>query len=129
MEDGRGGKNMPYFWFVMLGLAAGTLSGLLGIGGGLFIVPMLALVFHFSQHQAQGTSLAVLLLPLGILGVWEYYRNGHIQIPVALTIAVGFILGVYLGSAFAVHIPSLHLKKIFGAFLLITSFYYLLSRQ
>ncbi|MHA2610407.1 MAG: TSUP family transporter [bacterium JZ-2024 1] len=120
---------MIFLIYILLGIVAGGFSGLLGIGGGLLLVPALSILFHFSQHQAQGTSLAVLLLPLGILGVWEYYREGHIQIPVALAIAAGFIVGAYFGAALATSISSLHLKKIFGAFLFLVSLYYIFSHQ
>ncbi|MFN4182484.1 MAG: TSUP family transporter [bacterium] len=120
---------MIFFFYILLGIGAGSLSGLLGIGGGLLLVPALSILFHFSQHQAQGTSLAVLLLPLGILGVWEYYRNGHIQIPVALAIALGFIVGAYFGATLSTHISSLYLRKIFGVFLFLVSFYYIFSHQ
>jgi uncharacterized protein len=105
--------------YVLLGLAAGTLSGLIGIGGGILIVPALVFLFHFSQQQAQGTTLALLVPPIGILAAYTYYQKGFVDIKVAAIIAIGFVIGSILGSKIAVGIPSQALQKVFGVALLL----------
>ena len=104
---------------VIVGLAAGALSGMVGIGGGIIIVPALVYVLGFSQLQAQGTSLGLLLLPAGILAVWNYYKQGYIDIKVVGIMFVSFVLGGWLGSKFALSIPQETVKKIFAIVLLL----------
>jgi len=104
---------------VILGLAAGVLSGFLGIGGGVIIIPMLVYVFGFTQHQAQGTSLAALLPPIGLLAFLKYYYSGNANLKMGLIIGSGFFLGGLLGAIFAQPVPDILLKRIFGVFLLI----------
>lgn len=106
---------------ITLGLAAGILSGLVGVGGGIIIVPTLVLLLGFSQKQAQGTSLAILLLPVGIIAVSEYYRGGYINIKYALIMASTFVVGSYFGSKLAISIPDDKLKKIFAIVLMLLS--------
>lgn len=100
--------------FVVLGLGAGVLSGLIGIGGGVIIVPALILLFGFTQHQAQGTTLALLVPPIGILAALSYYRQGNVNIAAAIFIAIGFLLGSVFGAKMASGISDVVLKKIFG---------------
>src|SRR6476469_3089299 len=99
---------------VLIGLAAGMLSGLIGVGGGIIIVPALVYFLGFSQHEAQGTSLGLLLLPIGILAVLSYYNKGYIDIKYVGIMAVGFLLGGYLGSKLALSISEITLKRIFA---------------
>jgi len=101
-----------------IGLAAGIISGFLGIGGGLIIVPALVMLLGYSQHQAQGTSLALLLPPIGIFGVMNYHKAGFVEIKSAAFMCVTFIVGSYFASKVAVTLPENILKKIFGVFLL-----------
>ncbi len=103
---------------VLIGVAAGILSGFVGVGGGLIIVPALMWLLTFSQHQAQGTSLAVLLLPVGILAVMNYYKAGQIDLKAAGVISVAFILGGYLGSKWSLMLPAETVRKIFGVIML-----------
>ncbi len=110
---------MPWLGYGILGLVAGTVSGLLGIGGAVIIVPALILLFHYSQHQAQGTSLATLLLPIGLLAVWRYYQAGHVNIPAAAVMAGAFLVGGLLGAQLAVGMPPIWLKRLFGVLLLV----------
>jgi uncharacterized membrane protein YfcA len=105
---------MQYILYLLCGLFAGTVSGLLGIGGAVLIIPILIYGFHYSQHDAQGTSLAVLLPPIGILAAYRYWQCGHVKILPALIIAAAFIIGGYLGASCAVDIPSTLMKRIFG---------------
>ncbi len=104
---------------VVIGLLAGVLSGLIGIGGGIVMIPALAMLLHYDQHLAQGTTLAAMVLPIGILAALEYYRCEHVNVAVALFIAAGFVLGGYLGAKAAVNIDEVVLKKVFGAVLLV----------
>jgi uncharacterized protein len=100
--------------YILLGVGAGMLSGIVGIGGGVFIVPALVFLFGFSQQQAQGTTLALLVPPIGILAAWTYYQHGYVNIKVAACIALGFILGSFFGARFAVGVSNTMLEKIFG---------------
>lgn len=106
---------------IMVGLAAGMLSGLVGIGGGVVIVPALVLILGMSQKSAQGTSLGMLLLPAGILGVMQYYKGGHIDFKVVLFLAIGFILGNLFGSKIALSLSDTNLKKVFAIFIMLVS--------
>jgi uncharacterized membrane protein YfcA len=99
---------------ILVGLLAGVLSGLVGLGGGVIIVPALVFLLGFSQHQAQGTSLGILLLPAGIFAVMNYYKRGYIDIKVVLLLFVGFLIGGWLGSKISVNLPEGTLKKIFA---------------
>ncbi len=114
--------------YFLLGLATGTLSGLIGIGGGVFIVPALVFIFGFSQHQAQGTTLALLVPPIGILAAWAYYRQGYVNIPVAAFVCLGFVLGGLAGARLATGLSNIVLERVFGAALLIIALKMLLGR-
>jgi uncharacterized protein len=114
--------------YLLLGLAAGILSGLVGIGGGILIVPALVFLFGFSQQQAQGTTLALLVPPIGILAAWTYYKHGFVDIKVAAIIAVGFIVGSLLGARFVTGLPNSTLEKVFGTFLVIIGLKMILAK-
>lgn len=103
--------------FVALGLVVGILSGVLGLGGGIFLVPALILLFNFTPHQAQGTSLGVLIPPIGIFAALEYYRKGYIDFSVVGLICLGFILGAYAGAFFVDRIPVALMRRLFGFFM------------
>jgi len=105
--------------YLLLGLAAGILSGFIGIGGGILIVPALVLIFGFSQQQAQGTSLAILLPPVGILAAWTYYQHGFVDSKVALIIVIGFIAGGWIGARYATALSNEALGKFFGVVLVV----------
>jgi hypothetical protein len=107
--------------FIVLGITAGILSGLIGIGGGVIIVPALLFFFGFSQHQAQGTTLALMVPPIGILAAWMYYRQGYVDLHAALFICIGFLAGSLLGAKLATYISNIMLERIFGIALLLIS--------
>ncbi|GAA4735814.1 sulfite exporter TauE/SafE family protein [Flavisolibacter ginsenosidimutans] len=107
---------------LLIGLAAGILSGLVGVGGGIIIVPALMFFVGFSQKEAQGTSLGLLLLPIGILAVINYYNQKLIDVKVVGMMALGFLVGGYLGSKLALVISENALKKIFAVVLFYTAF-------
>lgn len=104
--------------YLIVGLAAGIMSGFLGIGGGIIIIPALTMILGFSQQQAQGTSLALLLPPIGILAVMNYYKAGSVNLKAAAFMALTFIVASYFSSKIAVQVPEQILKKVFAAFLL-----------
>ncbi len=108
-----------------LGLAAGLLSSLVGIGGGVLIVPVLVISLAMSQKMAQGTSLAMLLPPIGILAVINYYKAGYVDVKVAGILCVAFIAGSFLGSLAAINLPEAIIKRIFGIFLMVLAVKYL----
>lgn len=105
--------------YVILGLAAGTISGLVGIGGGVIIVPALMYLFGLSQHQAQGTTLALLVPPIGLLAAWTYYKHGYVNLRIAGLVCLGFFLGGLLGAQLAVRLTDPALRRIFGVALLL----------
>lgn len=103
--------------FIALGLVVGMLSGVLGLGGGIFLVPALIFLFHFSPYEAQGTSLGVLIPPIGIFAALEYYRKGYIDFSVVALICFGFVFGAYAGAFFVDRIPVVTMRRIFGFFM------------
>src|SRR5215470_208979 len=109
----------------IIGLAAGILSGMVGVGGGIIVVPALVFFLGFTQHQAQGTSLGLLLLPVGILAVINYYNKGNIDIKVVAVMSIAFVLGGWIGSKIALSLPQETLKKIFAIFLFYVAFRFL----
>ena len=110
-----------------LGLAGGVVSGLFGIGGAVIIVPALVLLGKLPQHTASGTSLAALLLPVGLLGTLEYYKRGQVNIPYAAILAAGLFVGALVGAKLAGSLSDVVLRRAFGAFLLLVSARLILS--
>jgi len=107
--------------YIILGLVAGIFSGLIGIGGGIIIVPALVIIFGMSQHLAQGTTLALLVPPIGILAAMTYYKQGYVDLKVAGLIIIGFTLGGLMGAKLATGFSTLILERIFGVALLLIS--------
>ena len=116
---------MTLLGLLAIGLLAGLLSSTVGIGGGVVIVPALVLLFAVSQKMAQGTSLVMLLPPIGILAVINYYKAGYVDFKIAGILCVAFIVGSYFGSKLALSLPDIALKRIFGIFLLLLAVKYL----
>jgi len=102
-----------------VGLAAGFLSGMVGIGGGIIIVPVLVYFLGFTQHQAQGTTLFMFLLPIGILGVMNYHKQGYVDYKTALIICTTFVFGSYFGSKLSISLDQKTVKQIFGAIIIL----------
>lgn len=103
--------------FLLIGLAAGVLSGVFGIGGGIVIVPALVFLAQMAQKTATGTSLAALLLPVSALGAWQYYKAGALDVRAALLIAPGLAVGAFIGATIALQFPSRELQRAFAIFL------------
>lgn len=106
---------------IAMGLAVGVLVGLLGIGGGVVLVPAMVYLLHYDQHVAQGTSLLILLPPIGLGGLREYWKNGQVDLRAGIYCALGFLIGGYGGGKIAVPMPSNVLKAIFGCFLMLSA--------
>ena len=104
---------------ILVGVAAGMLSGLVGVGGGIIIVPSLVYFIGFSQKTAQGTSLALIMLPVGIFGVMQYYKQGHVDYKIVGILAIGFLAGSYFGSKVALTISQETLKKVFAMLMIL----------
>ncbi|MEY1638535.1 sulfite exporter TauE/SafE family protein [Tenuifilum osseticum] len=113
---------------LFIGLTAGFVGGALGLGGGIIIVPALIYLLNFTQHEAQGTSLMVLLFPVGIFAVVNYYRAGFIDWKLALILMVGVVIGSYFGSMVSINIPAETLRKIFGFFIVLVGIKMILGR-
>ena len=103
---------------LIIGLCAGVLVGLLGIGGGVMLVPAMVHLLHMDQHAAQGTSLFVLLPPIGLGALLEYRRKGNVDLQAGILCAIGMLLGGYIGSRIAVPMPTVRLTQLFGVFLM-----------
>jgi len=112
---------MTYLVLLGIGLVAGVAAGMFGIGGGLIIVPALIFLLKFKELEGIGTSLAALIPPVGLLGAFEYYRNGFINIRYALLIAIGLFLGAYFGARIMIGLPPATIRRIYGIFLALIS--------
>lgn len=124
-DDKKFKKNMTVqivLILVLIGLFAGMLSGLIGVGGGIIVVPALVFFLGFSQHEAQGTSLGLLLLPVGILAVANYYKQGYIDVKVVAIMCLAFVIGGWLGSKISLALPEDLVKKIFAVILFYSAF-------
>jgi uncharacterized membrane protein YfcA len=117
----KGVKMVNILLYLLLGLVTGILSGLMGIGGAIIIIPTLVLLFGLSQHMAQGTTLALMVPPIGLLAAWTYYQKGFVDLKIAGFICIGFFIGGLLGANLAIGIPEQILKKVFGVLLLAVS--------
>jgi hypothetical protein len=113
---------------IVIGIITGVMAGMLGIGGAIIMIPALVFLLGISQQSAQGTSLAVMLPPVGIIAAYNYYKAGHVNIKFAIILAVCFLVGSYFGSKLALNLPQYVLKKIFGVLLLLVAARMLLSK-
>lgn len=121
---------MGFEWvlYLVLGLGVGTLSGLIGIGGGVLITPALIYLFGFSQHNAQGTTLALLVPPIGLLGAWTYFQQGYVDVRAAALICLGFVFGGLIGAQFAVDMPEQFLRRAFGTAMILLGLRMIITR-
>ena len=113
---------------IVIGIITGIMAGMLGIGGAVIMIPALVYLLGISQQTAQGTSLAVMLPPIGVIAAYNYYKAGHVNIKFAIILAVFFLVGSYFGSKLALTLPQPLLKKIFGVLLLLVAAKMLLSK-
>lgn len=113
--------------FILIGLLAGLLSGILGVGGGVIVVPALVFIFGFTQAKAQGTTLAMLVPPIGVLAAYVYYNEGLVDLATAAFLCFGFVIGGYIGAKYAVSLPHETLSRIFGLAIILIGAKMLLS--
>ncbi len=112
---------MTWVLVALIGLMGGVVSGLFGVGGAIVIVPALVLLVKLPPHTASGTSLASLLLPVGLLGAMEYYRRGQVNIPYAVILSAGLFVGAFIGATLAGEVSDVALRRAFGGLLLIVA--------
>ncbi len=113
---------------LLIGLVGGFFGGTLGLGGGAIIVPALVMFMGMSQHEAQGTSLGMMVLPVAAAAAFNYYQKGYINTKYVFVIMIAFVVGGYLGSLLSVHLPANILKKLFGVFLILIALKMIFSK-
>ncbi len=104
---------------IVIGVASGMMAGVFGIGGAIIVIPALVFIMGLSQHAAQGTSLAFMLPPVGILATWNYWKAGYVNWKIALVLSITFVIGAYIGSYFSIQISGKLLRKLFGVVMII----------
>ncbi|MGE5699715.1 MAG: sulfite exporter TauE/SafE family protein [Deltaproteobacteria bacterium] len=120
---------LSYVGFLFVGAFTGAVAGMFGIGGGVFVIPAMVYIFGFSQKTATGTSLAMLLPPIGILAFLQFYRSGQVNVPAAVLLIAGFLAGSWLSAGYAVALPDLLLKRLFGGLLIVMGAIYILTAR
>jgi hypothetical protein len=113
---------------IVVGILAGVLAGTFGIGGAIIVIPALVFILGLSQHEAQGTSLAFMLPPVGILATWNYWKAGHVNWKIALILSLTFLIGAYLGSNISINISDRMLRKLFGGLLILVALKMIFSK-
>jgi len=120
--------KMSQVLYIILGLIAGVFGGMFGIGGGSIMIPAMVYIFGFTQHQAQGTTLAAMVPPIGLLAAWRYWQTGNVKLSPAAFICAGFLVGGLIGANLVQNLSDPLLKKLFGAFLLLVSLEMILGK-
>jgi uncharacterized protein len=120
---------LSFLWFLAVGVFTGAVAGMFGIGGGIFVIPAMVYLFGFGQKLATGTSLMMLLPPIGLLAFLEYYKAGYVNVYAAILLIAGFLAGSWLAASFAIGLPDLFLKRAFGGFLIVMGFLYILTAR
>ena len=113
---------------IIVGILSGILAGVFGVGGAIIVIPALIFILGMSQHEAQGTSLAFMLPPVGILATWNYWKAGNVNWKVALILSLTFVVGAYLGSHISINIPDKMLRKLFGGLLILIALKMIFSK-
>jgi uncharacterized protein len=124
-------KNMSVAHLVILiivGILSGLLAGIFGVGGAIIVIPALVFILGFSQHEAQGTSLAFMLPPVGILATWNYWKAGQVNWKIALILSLTFVVGSYLGSQFSINISDKLLRRLFGILMILVAIKMIFSK-
>lgn len=119
---------MSYVLYIILGLVAGIFGGMFGIGGGTILIPALVYIFGLTQHQSQGTTLAIMIPPIGLLAAWRYFQAGNVKIGIAGFVCLGFFIGGLIGANLIHNVSDPMLKKLFGIYLLIVSVQMIFSK-
>ena len=121
--------SLSYIGFVAIGAVVGLVSGMFGIGGGVFVIPAMVYFYGFNQKMATGTSLGMLLPPIGILAFWQYYKAELVDVPAVVLLIVGFLAGSYLSAGYAIGLPQLLVKRMFGGLLIAMGVIYILTAK
>jgi hypothetical protein len=120
---------LSFLGFLAIGAVIGVVSGMFGIGGGAFVIPALVYFCGFDQKMAAGTSLGMLLPPIGIAAFWQYYKADLVNVPAVLLLAAGFVAGSYLSAGYAIGLPPLLMKRAFGGLLIVMGVIYILTAR
>jgi hypothetical protein len=118
-----------YLGFLLIGAAVGAVSGMFGIGGGVFVIPAMVYFYGFNQKMATGTSLGMLLPPIGILAFWQYYKADLVDVPAVVLLIAGFLAGSYLSAGYAIGLPQVLVKRLFGVLLIAVGGIYILTAK
>lgn len=113
---------------LIIGLLSGILAGVFGVGGAILVIPALVFILGLTQHEAQGTSLAFMLPPVGILATWNYWKAGHVNWKFALILSLTFVIGAYFGSQFSINISDKMLRRIFGVLMIVVAIKMIFSK-
>jgi hypothetical protein len=113
---------------IVVGILSGLLAGVFGVGGAIIVIPALVFILGFSQHDAQGTSLAFMLPPVGILATWNYWKAGHVNWKIALILSLTFVVGSYLGSHFSINLSDKLLRRLFGILMILVAIKMIFSK-
>ncbi|PIF05285.1 MAG: permease [Draconibacterium sp.] len=119
---------MQIIVLIIIGILSGLLAGIFGVGGAVVVIPALVFILGLSQHEAQGTSLAFMLPPVGILATWNYWKQGYVNWKFALILALAFVIGAYLGSHFSITLPDRTLRRIFGVLMILIAIKMIFSK-
>jgi uncharacterized protein len=120
---------ISFLGFLLIGGFTGAVAGMFGIGGGVFVIPAMVYLFGFSQKMATGTSLGMLLPPIGLLAFLQFYKAGYVSVPAAALLVVGFLAGSYLSASYTVALPDLLLKRAFGGLMIVMGVIYILTAR
>jgi hypothetical protein len=120
---------LSFLGFLAIGTVIGALGGMFGIGGGAFVIPALVYLYGFDQKMATGTSLGMLLPPIGIAAFWQYYKADLVNVPAVLLLAAGFVAGSYLSAGYAIDLPEILMKRAFGGLLIAMGVIYILTAR
>jgi len=113
---------------IIVGILSGMLAGVFGVGGAIIVIPALVFILGFSQHDAQGTSLAFMLPPVGILATWNYWKEGHVNWKISLILSLTFVVGSYLGSLFSINMSDKLLRRLFGILMILVAIKMIFSK-
>ncbi len=120
---------LSFLGFLLFGAAVGAISGMFGIGGGVFVIPAMVYFYGFNQKMATGTSLGMLLPPIGILAFWQYYKADLVNVPAVLLLIAGFLAGSYFSAGYTIGLPEILVKRLFGILLIAVGVIYILTAK
>ena len=120
---------LSFLGFLAIGAVTGAVSGMFGIGGGIFVIPAMVYFYGFDQKMATGTSLGMLLAPISILAFWQYYKADLVNVPAVILLIVGFLAGSYLSAGYTIGLPQLLVKRLFGVVLVAVGVIYILTAK